>query len=500
MKIAYYINENGEKSEIKANNELCQKYILGLFCPCCGEKVIHINGKKQEKHFRHYHGSFSQECENYCTSISHETAMYPYEREGLQLYLIKELGRFYLNLGLYGLEGNTIKEAEKINLEIQIDIEKDYIVNKKVNSKDFIPRMMEFIKINIVKQKYNLSFNTTSVPIEIRTKWTRYINGIGSNGAIFNYGENGGKKISSAVGLKANEEYLLFTKIDMNKQYIKGISYELIQEVNFGWIDNYRIYKIIIGEVNAETLLFCERFGFTLGYSKPKIVPIWPPCVVMEQELVYQYDGKKYFTINSEDGIARNVYSHSLQKKLNYELIKAEKSLINTCLKTKDFLSLGNLKNQFAYSVIKKSLDNIDIEPDIKFGDLQKKLTIDTKSKVIVNVYYKQVLTKSKLIKRESIIEIEYKKHERLEVLYGLDVIWSTGEKENDEIKSEISCLDNQLLREIYLCRGEIVDIPNSFKWMVLKRKKYSRSFKELQKILKGKKVYIELINLLKKY
>lgn len=499
MKVAYCINDNGEKLEVRATDEGCRKYVGKLFCPCCGEKVDpYINGKKQEKHFRHHHGSFSQECENYSTSISCGSCFQPYEREGLQLYLIKELGQYYLYLGLYGLEEAVIKEAEKINLEIQIDIEKDCI-NKKINSKDFIPRTIEFIKILAVKQKYNLRFIPNRAPSEIRTKWATYINGIGPNGAIFNFGKDGGKKVSSAAGLKVNEEYLLLTKSNMSNQYIKGISYQLIQELNFGYFDNYKIYKLILKEINKETLLFCEKFDLKLSYSKPEIIPIWPPCVSTEQELIYEYDGNKYFVVESGEDSEGNAYSYSLEKKLNSERINNEKNLISTCLRTIDFISLGSLRNQFIYSIIRKDFKKIDIEPNVKVSDFARKLIIDSKSKVFVNRINKQLLIKSQLIKEESIVEIDYKRNEKLEILYGLDVIWSTGE-EKKEIKSDISSIDDQLLHEIYMCKGETVDIPNSFKWMVLKQKKYSRSFRELQKIIRGEKIYIELINLLRKY
>lgn len=502
MKIAYCINDNGEKFEVKATDKFCEKYTSKLFCPYCGEKVDpYINGKKQEKHFRHHHGSYREECENYCTSISCGSFVQPYEREGLQLYLIKELGQFYLYLGLYGLDEITIEEAENINLEIQVDIDKDSILNKKVNSKDFIPRTVEFIKIDYVKQKYNLKFNTNRVPNEIRTKWPTYINGIGSNGAIFNFGKDSGKKISSSVGVKVNEEYLLFTKENMKNKLMDGISFQLIQESNFGWLNTYKIYKFIIKDINMDTVWFCQKFDLKLSYSKPEIVPIWPPCVSMEHELIYEYDGDKYFTVNSDDDNERNVYSYSLQKKINCEFINNKKNFIRMCLKTNDFILLGNLKNQFVYSIIRKSLKKIDIEPKVNVSAISRKLIIDSKFKVIVNSYNKQLLIKSKLIKEEGTVQIEYKKNEKLEILYGLDIIWSNGEEEKkEERKLDINFLDNKLLHQIYMCRGETVDIPNNFKWMILKKRKYNRSFRELQKVLREKKVYTELINLLKKY
>lgn len=501
MKIAYCINDNGEKFQVKATDEFCKKYKNRLFCPYCGEKVDpYINGKKQAKHFRHHHGSYREECENYCKFISIGSFVEPYEREGLPLYLIKELGQFYLYLGLYGLEEKTIEEAENANLQIQIDVYKDSILNKKVNSKDFIPRTIEFIKINYVKQRYNLKFNTNTVSEEIRTKWPTYVNGIGPNGAIFNFGKYGGKKISSSVGLKVNEEYLLFTKENMKNKFMDNISFELIQQSNYGCLKTYKIYKFIIKDINENTISFCEKFDLKLSYSKPEVVPIWPPCVSMEHELIYEYDGNKYFTVTSDDPNEKKVYSYSLKERINSQFITNKKDFIRMCLKTDDFILLGDLNNQFIYSIVKKSLKNIDIEPKINISTISRKLIIDAKTKVIINSYNKKLLIKSRLIKEEQPIQIKYNKNEKLQILYGLDVIWSNEEETQEERNLDIDSLDNKLLHKIYMCRGETVDIPNTFKWMILKKRKYHRSFRELQKVLREKKVYIELINLLKKY
>lgn len=70
MKIAYFINNNGEKIQIHAHDSMCERYLNSLICPHCSEKVDWINGRIQEKHFRHHHSTYSQECENYCESIS----------------------------------------------------------------------------------------------------------------------------------------------------------------------------------------------------------------------------------------------------------------------------------------------------------------------------------------------------------------------------------------------------------------------------------------------
>lgn len=69
---------------IDANKYTTSRLSIGkLFCPCCGERVTFysesIDGKNA--HFRHYHGTYRSDCENYVigyctdenrTNINHE--------------------------------------------------------------------------------------------------------------------------------------------------------------------------------------------------------------------------------------------------------------------------------------------------------------------------------------------------------------------------------------------------------------------------------------------
>lgn len=499
LKIAYFINNNGEKIQIHAYDSICERYLNRLICPHCSEKVDWINGKIQEKHFRHHHSTYSQECENYCESISVSNYVDQYQYAGLPLYLIKEFGKYSLSLGLFGLDETTIEDSESIELEIEINMGENSKIRKKVNFEYFAPHKMSFINIYAVKQQYNLEFSEKDIPIEIKNKWNANINGIGANGAIFTSGDYGGKKVSSSIGLKVNEEYLLFTNSNINNS-INGILFEEQSEISFGWLKNYKIYKLTIKEINKDTIAFCNKFDMELHYSQPELIPVWPPCNILDEELIYDCDTNKYFILNTDNEKETDVYSHSLQRKMISEKISSSKYLITSNYKSNDFISLAHLHNQFTYSVIKRTMKEIETNPYIKVEVNLGKIIINTNVKVFVNHFYKNILLKSSVIKKKSSNEIELKKNERVDVLHGLDSIWSICDKSKIETHKDIDKLDKELLCKINRCKGEKIVIPDSFKWMVLKQKKYKRAYIELQKKIKKNEVCLELINLLRKY
>ncbi len=502
LKIAYCINNNSEKIEISAHDTNCKRYLSRLTCPNCGEKVDWINGRIQEKHFRHHHSSYSQDCENYCTSISVRRYIKPYEHEGLPLYLIKEFGSYSLAIGLYGLDESTIKEAQNIDLEIQIDISKSNTINRKINFEYFAPHKMSFIKIREIKQQYRIKFSEINIPFEIKEKWITSVNGIGTNGAIFYVGDNGGKKVSSSIGLKVNEEYLLFTSHNMNSNHTNGIIFELVHEINFGWLKSYYLYKFVIRKKDKETDQFCLKFDMELQYSQPEIIPIWPPCTILEHELLYKEDSNKYFVLTSDNEKDKDVYSHVLQKKMLSYKIKDNKYLVTSHVKSDDFISISKLHNQFTYSIIKRPvIQHTNIIPQIQVETSNdKEIVISTNAKIFVNHFKNDMLKEVILVKDDSSKYITIKKNENIIVLYGLDTIWSAHRQLEIQNSKDINMLDKELFEKINRCKDEQIVMPDNFKWMVLKQKEFNQSYNELMKHVKDGRVSIKLINLLRKF
>lgn len=498
MKIAHYINNNGEKKEISADNINYNIDFNRLTCPCCGERVDWVNGKILGKFFKHRHSSYRYDCENYNSSISNSRYIPPYEYEGLPLYLIKELGTYSLAIGLYGVDESTIKEAESVNLEIRIDTDKNTIASRRISTQNFFPQRMNFIKLREVKQQYKLRFSQTNIPHEIKQKWTTNINGVGPNGAIFYAGNYGGKKVSTSVGMKVNEEYLLFTSYDINR-HINGIKIELLQEINYSWISKFKIYKFTIRQINRETISFCEKFDMKLQYSKPEVVPIWPPCTVLDQELIYSYDSSRYFVLKTDNENCKDIYSHVSRQKLPSQSIGDSKYLLVNHIKSNDFISIKSLKNQFIYSLIKpKEIYQTAVNPIVQSESNANIINISANAKVFVNHFRNNILIDSRVIKDETAKQIKVSEDSHIVILHGVDIIKLVEGQAEIHNPIDINILDKELLDKIIKCKGELVVIPDNFKWMVLKQKRLPLTYRELQKQMKNGKTTIKLINLLK--
>lgn len=498
MNIAYFINNNGEKIELNAYDENCRKYKNRLICPCCGERVNWVDGPIKGRYFRHHHSTYMEECENYCSSISIGMRLPPYEREGLALYLIKDLGRFSLRIGLRAISSHTIKEAESIGLVVNIENDREVIASKAVNVEYFAPDELNFIQINHVHEQYKLRFSNEKVPDEVKNKWNEKVNGIGRKGAVFSSFSYGGKKITTSRGIIINEEYLLFTQNSDGYNHIKGAEFEKMHEVNFGWLKKYYIYKFIVKEKNALTLKFARGFDLELKYMKEEIIPIWPPCSMTEDELIYNVDSERFFIFNTDDPIRNKLYSQKLQKELTSQCIDNGKYLIKNSIETNDFLTIGSLYDTISYSIVKKTYFINKLEPNIEVEVLYNNIVnISSDVKLFVNLYSDKYLLKSEIITNGN-YSVRVRIGEKIEILYGLDIIWKNINRNEISILEENNQKDKELLLRIRNCKGEIISTPTNLMWQILKLKDYELSYSELIKRAKSGKISLKLMTLLK--
>lgn len=502
MNIAYLINNNGEIIKLNSDDDNCINYKNKLICPCCGEQVKWFNGQKMVRHFRHQHGTYRKECENYCSSISTGIDLFPYERQGLDLYLIKELGGFSLKIGLTAVNSKSIKEADRIGLVVNIENNKETIASKDINFEYFIPDEMNFIGINNVCEQYKLKFSKQRLlqerlPQEIKMKWNENINGIGMAGAVFSSCSYGGKKITTSKSIILNEEYLLLTPNKDGYRNIKGASFDKIQEIDFGWLNKYYLFKFILTEKNYFSLEFAKKFDFELKYKHEEIIPIWPPCSIIEDELTYNMDGEIFFTFSTDNPIPNEFYSHKLKGKLTSQYFEDGKYLVNSCIKTNDYISIESSYSTINYSIAKKSDLINKIEPNIEIKFLNNIVNVSTDVKLFVNLYLDKYLLKSEIITSEN-YSIAVRRGQKIEILYGLDIIWENSNESKMNVLEDNNQKDKELLFRIKNCKGESISTPTNLKWQIFKLKNYDLSYKELIRIVQCGKLPVKLINLIK--
>lgn len=503
MEIANYINSNGELKELLATNyELSEK--MNTICPNCREDVSFVNGKAvcvngelRKKHFKHKHGTKRIECEDYCSRLVGIRNIDPYKNTGLSLYLLKDHFGFSLNVGFFGISETTIEESEKNDLSIKVISNKE-LTNKKINQMNFMADQINFMRIDDISKSYTLEFTNDLIPIEIEMKWNKYIDGIGDSGAIFMCNENGGRKVKSSEGLEINKTYYLLVKKYYDTTSYSYISFFNMGKLEFGVYKNYYIYEILIKQITEETRRFSNSFNMGLYYSLPKVVPLWPPCRIIDRELIYNTEGQKFFMISSDDKEKRVAFSQTTNKKLSSKVISSNRVIFNIFSKKEEYISLGSAAAPFEYVIKHSSYKYKKVSFRACFNKISNtSIEIQSTVKMKVIRWKSNIPKEVTLLNGNNLSVCTLKRNEKIEVLHGLDRV-TCIERDISTFNNEIDEEDILLVRLLKQSRGNLVPVSSDIKWLIIKFKEYPKFQNELRKIMKTKLVPRGSLNLIK--
>jgi hypothetical protein len=503
LNVSYFINSNGEKQEVRAIEYKASVHAGRLICPCCGERVswndgraVCLDGKTRKKCFKHHHGTKRKECENYCIAISQYPNMKPYERIGLPLYLIKDIFSFSLNIGLYGISEVALEQASQLDLTLNILSNKNVISTKKIDNINFVPGIMHYINVSCCSDTYRIEFSSNHIPREIDEKWCKHVNGIGENGAIFEYTKNGGKKVRSEDGLKTNTNYYLLSNINVNSY--PSVKFEKIGEIVFNPLRKYLVYKINIKDINSNSLGFCQKFGMELSHMTPQLTPLWPPCIINDQEFVFTAQKNRFFVLKSDDIQIQTVFSQVSKATLSSQRVSENKLMLKSSIRSEDLISIGSSSTSFICRDLSGSLNTNERTIDLSLHDISDNvLEINSSAKVKVIRWNGNVSASVTIIKQDS-VEIEKpKRNEHIQILHGLDQLLLIF-KEEKQNNSNIEKLDDFLFKVISRNNTNLITIPVSLKLILLNFKCYPKTYRKLQRIINDDKISRETMNILK--
>lgn len=502
MNIANYINNNGELKQIKPNDPNCKLYRDRLVCPCCGVKVDWINGPTQIVHFRHHHGTTPSECDFYCNSLAVSAYAKIVDSENIALYLCSELSQFYLALGLTGLSLNTIKEAQRENLIVKIERGEDNL-ELKINEQNFAPNQICFVKLKQIKEQYRVEYQSQRIPKEIREKWLKFVNGISQYRAIFYSNKYACKKVSTANGIHEKDEYYFLTRENICDNSIRGVSFKKICEIRYPQNLKLNLYKFIVDKITDEARVFFLKLDMHIKSANPNIIPIWPPCVKKDQQLFYREESTKYYLIKNDPELGDNLSfiepertnkNHLASQKIDYNLLLTSTNQTNTGI-----IVLSNKETTQYFDLL---TDQLNRNFSIAVADIVKienSVCIKNYTKVFVNIFRKNLLHDSIILKKETDLSRDLYRDERIEVIHGLDVFHSVEYSEfNHDTITNDEHEENNRLEIIKNEKGLWIKKPIGFKWLVLKYKKQPLIYTELLKYLNYPKIPLELYNYLK--
>ena len=505
MNISYYINRNGEKQEISANEYKESQHLGRLKCPCCKEKVDWNDGRApllgggtRKKCFKHHHGTKREECENYCSSIAQASTMTTFAKLSLPLYLLKDDSSFSLNIGLYGISEVAINQALQLDLFVKILLNNNVISKKKIDNVNFAPETLQTIKVNHCSTEYNLAFSAGHVPPEINKKWHTAIdiNGVGENGAIFYYSQYGGRKVKSDDGLETGKDYFLLSMT--RYESYPSVRFEVVGSIIFDSSIKYFVYKLHINAINKESLYFCERFGMALCLRSSQLIPLWPPCKANDREFLFMTKKNKFLILKSDDAQKQTVFSESLQRKLPFESVGPNKLLLKSSALSEDFLSIGGSDQSFICGSLPKVLVSNICTIDIASRDPNDRVIEFTSPAKVKVIRWNGNIPVAVMVTKHNTVEIDKPKiKERLQFLHGLDeVLIITKEKKQNDCKNED--IDDLLSNALNRYKTNFIPVPVSIKWIMLKLKCCPKTYITLQMMINNNKISRDAFDILK--
>jgi len=290
MKFAIDRIRIGFEEEISAD-EFYGSYIpqrkARFFCPECGEPVFWSSrGGIQPDKFSHYTKmTSSPECDK---RVDGRSELNLYERVGLPMSLIR-LGEsnFRINILFPAIGEKLLAIAVKQKSRICVSGSgKDRIF--PINYTYFQADATTMIPVDFVPQwdaNYTVQVDATH---EIKRKWSDYSDGFAKGGAIFTYGEAGGKKIRRGDSISPGRLYYIVAKqfhspySEIKTEHIGSIrlnewDYSVFTtSVNVSTDDGYR-FTVINNYLKSQ-------FGVLLLETAPELIALWPP--VTEQDVL----------------------------------------------------------------------------------------------------------------------------------------------------------------------------------------------------------------------
>lgn len=288
-----------------------------LYCPCCGERVTFfpesIDGKSA--HFRHYHGTYRDDCEKYVGSYDvygqrtkssdlKNEAIFFEKRGNRYLFSIRvsfskeELDKYELRETIMYLKivhnNNPFEFRQAINRRFFYENQKAYIELQSVG--EYVIKALDG-----ESQKFEFIKGITFFKMLGDGEWT-------DNSYI-------AKKISKNGDnrLYLNEKYILVVP----KHSVISSSLRTIRAEKslFSIVDVYLIEFI---DMSPSVIEFCEKGGYELCDVKEKFNVLWPPVLQCDDELITNqnevyldanFDFIYGATINTNSIVSLNGYS-----------------------------------------------------------------------------------------------------------------------------------------------------------------------------------------------
>lgn len=286
-----------------------------FFCPECNEIVFwRSKGGSHPNQFYHkVKTERSPECDK---RVDGRSGLSLYERVGLPLYLENVGGRYQLSIGFPAVGEKALSRATSSNTKVTI-----YGGHRErslpVNQINFLEDSTTLVPIGFVPlagENYKIQITSSSGTWDISHRWSDYADGFELGGAIFSYGETGGKKIRRGDSISPGLKYYVVSK-RLVPQFSE-IQASIIGKINLNDSD-YCVYSFVINVSVDDDIRYAaisnyikRNFGIGLLATQPGIVPLWPPVTIQDDFVPISAANRIYCSIQSGNDTP-NVYYYA---------------------------------------------------------------------------------------------------------------------------------------------------------------------------------------------
>lgn len=332
MKYAIDRYEMGLEKEVRADifyNKYIPRKKDRFFCPECGEPVFWSSrGGSQPDKFSHYKKTEqTPECDK---RVDGRSGLNLYERVGLPVYLaIRAVNQFSLMIGFPAVGEQLLAMAASRDIKVCIT-GAEHCRKVSVNAVNFLEDDVTLVPINFIPypgKNFGMTIESEEA-LELRKKWSDYADGFSYGGAIFTYGETGGKKIRKGGNISSDKQYYVIARkfdppLEISSQKLGTI---LLSE------NVYNVYLITINVSveNANRYQYVKnylqrQFGVWLLQTSPELIPLWPPVVEQGVVIPAKSNEKVYCSVSSGND-EPNVYRYDGSEVFPLSIDKAEGS------------------------------------------------------------------------------------------------------------------------------------------------------------------------------
>lgn len=514
----------GVEIEVDADEFENQYYIpqrlTRFFCPECNEIVFFRKkgGNQPNKFYHQKKDDRTPECDKRVDGRSNLTLC---QRVGLPLFITQiSTGDFQLNIGFPALGIKILESASNFNCTVKISSYHQYRTIK-VNQSNFLSDNTTLIPVNFIPlygKNYSVSIECRTQIFGLQTKWSDYADGFEPNGAIFSYGETGGKKIRRGDNISTNRYYyavvrndfLYHTQIsqtEVGKLIINKTSFKVIKFKIDVSVDNRRDFTLISSYIKS-------NFGVWLLECPPELIPVWPP-VVQQDYMIPVKNNSNVVCVVSSGNFEPSVFSYSGNSVYKKDVKTISKGVHTVELSISTHPSILSVDRKYAgreVTFIAKMLNRSSYLYDFTFinsagekneltelsdSDVAKGIIIQSNSKFDLYLGTAEMVYKRFAIREQQTSISENKGITDIYLLIGSSIYDCI--KFNKEVAADA---DENILSQTIMAsaKGQLISVPVWVNQILqyLKNNKYEQLYQSIIRTMVNDKLHIETVRRLR--